>query len=116
MKQLDLNAWLLTPPPALGAARTARCCTRPRARSLPTTRALGPLTQDTIIRDPFFTEMPKFFGLPFKQLLEEKHPTAWVEFERDLIDEAQLFDKFFKDGRAFDGRGLVAAMVRGAAS
>jgi hypothetical protein len=58
--------------------------------------------------------MPKFFGMPFKQLLEEKHPTAWVEFERDLIDEQQLFDKFFQDGRAFDGRGLVSAMVRGA--
>lgn len=55
--------------------------------------------------------MPKFFDLSFKELLEAKHPTAWVEFERDLINEEQLFAKFFKDGRSFDGKALVQMMV-----
>lgn len=55
--------------------------------------------------------MPKFFDLSFKELLEAKHPTAWVEFERDLINEQQLFAKFFKDGRSFDGKALVQMMV-----
>ena len=27
------------------------------------------------------------------QLLESKHPTAWVEFERSLITEGELFAK-----------------------
>jgi HAD superfamily hydrolase (TIGR01509 family) len=95
---------------------------------------------DTIVKDPFFTHMPAYFGLSFKevrfavgqlfplrppsvgahpspsklaptQLLESKHPTAWVEFERDEITEQQLFAKFFKDGSPFDGAGLVAHMV-----
>jgi hypothetical protein len=37
---------------------------------------------------------------------------AWVEFENDLIDQDQLFQKFFADGRQFDGQALVAHMVR----
>lgn len=40
-----------------------------------------------------------------------KHPTAWVEFETDRITEEELFAKFFKDGREFDGPALVAHMV-----
>lgn len=55
--------------------------------------------------------MPKFFNLTFKELLDAKHPTAWVEFERDLINEEELFAKFFKDGRSFDGKALVEMMV-----
>ena len=56
--------------------------------------------------------MPAFFGLTFDELLAAKHPTAWVEFERGDIDQQRLFDKFFKDGRPFDGEGLVRHMVR----
>lgn len=55
--------------------------------------------------------MPKFFDVSFSELLESKHPTAWIEFENNLIDEQQLFDKFFKDGRRFDGKALVDSMV-----
>ena len=44
------------------------------------------------------------------QLLDEKHPTAWVEFERGDISEAQLLAKFFKDGRAVDGAALRGRM------
>lgn len=41
------------------------------------------------------------------------HATAaWVEFENDLIDQDQLFQNFFADGRQFDGQALVAHMVR----
>lgn len=35
-----------------------------------------------------------------------------MEFENDLIDQDQLFQKFFADGRQFDGHALVAHMVR----
>jgi hypothetical protein len=37
---------------------------------------------------------------------------AWVEFENDVIDQDQLFEKFFADGRQFDGQALVEHMVR----
>jgi HAD superfamily hydrolase (TIGR01509 family) len=57
---------------------------------------------DTLVSDPFFRHMPEFFGLTLDELIQQKHPTAWVEFERGEIDEAQLAAKFFKDGRAFD--------------
>ena len=65
----------------------------------------------TIVADPFFTPLPDFFGMSFKELLAAKHPTAWVEFERGEIDEGALFEKFFADGRKFDAEGLVECMT-----
>ncbi|XP_070003564.1 flavin mononucleotide hydrolase 1, chloroplatic-like isoform X1 [Nicotiana sylvestris] len=44
--------------------------------------------------------------MPMKELLECKHPTAWIEFEKGLITEDELAMKFFKDGRSFDLEGL----------
>ncbi|XP_050241836.1 flavin mononucleotide hydrolase 1, chloroplatic isoform X4 [Quercus robur] len=60
---------------------------------------------DTIVRDPFYHDVPAFFGMPMKELLECKHPTAWIEFEKGMIDEVELARKFFKDGRSFDLEG-----------
>eukprot|EP00268_Persea_americana_P025646 TRINITY_DN24982_c0_g1_i3.p1 TRINITY_DN24982_c0_g1~~TRINITY_DN24982_c0_g1_i3.p1 ORF type:complete len:104 (+),score=28.59 TRINITY_DN24982_c0_g1_i3:34-312(+) len=42
---------------------------------------------DTLVRDPFYQDVPAFFGMPMKELLETKHPTAWIEFEKGLINE-----------------------------
>lgn len=114
---------------------------------------------DTLVTDPFFEHMPRFFNMSFKELLAAKHPTgreeacrcschthrlwpanlhapdsscttslqhcscshlllpcvltaAWVEFENDVINQDQLFEKFFADGRQFDGQALVQHMVR----
>ncbi|XP_050241833.1 flavin mononucleotide hydrolase 1, chloroplatic isoform X1 [Quercus robur] len=68
---------------------------------------------DTIVRDPFYHDVPAFFGMPMKELLECKHPTAWIEFEKGMIDEVELARKFFKDGRSFDLEGLKNCMKRG---
>ncbi|XP_010930152.1 flavin mononucleotide hydrolase 1, chloroplatic isoform X2 [Elaeis guineensis] len=68
---------------------------------------------DTIVRDPFYHDIPAFFQMSMKELLESKHPTAWVEFEMGLIDENELAKKFFKDGRPFDLEGLKQCMLRG---
>ena len=57
---------------------------------------------DTLVSDPFFRHMPEFFGLSLDELIQQKHPTAWLEFERGEIDEAKLAQKFFADGRSFD--------------
>ncbi|KAL0288978.1 UNVERIFIED_CONTAM: Flavin mononucleotide hydrolase 1, chloroplatic, partial [Sesamum angustifolium] len=42
---------------------------------------------DTIVRDPFYHDVPAFFGMSMKELLECKHPTTWIEFEKGLINE-----------------------------
>lgn len=61
---------------------------------------------DTLVRDPFFTHMAPFFGLTFEELLEQKHPSAWGEFERGVITERELFERFFRDGRPIDGQAF----------
>ncbi|XP_020527672.1 uncharacterized protein LOC18441834 isoform X3 [Amborella trichopoda] len=68
---------------------------------------------DTIVRDPFYQDVPAFFRMPFKKLLNEKHPKAWIEFEEGLINEEELAKKFFKDGRHFDLQGLKECMKNG---
>ncbi|XP_042993022.1 flavin mononucleotide hydrolase 1, chloroplatic isoform X3 [Carya illinoinensis] len=57
---------------------------------------------DTLVRDPFYHDVPAFFGMSLKELIECKHPTAWIEFEKGMIDEVELSRIFFKDGRSFD--------------
>jgi FMN phosphatase YigB (HAD superfamily) len=66
---------------------------------------------DTLVRDPFFTHMAPHFGLSFEQLLRQKHPTAWRDFELGAIDEQALYRSFFADGRAIDGPGLKRTML-----
>ncbi|KAI3439382.1 uncharacterized protein J3R85_004799, partial [Psidium guajava] len=68
---------------------------------------------DTIVRDPFYQDVPAFFGMPLKELIECKHPATWIEFEKGLIDEMELARKFFKDGRHLDLEGLKTCMRRG---
>lgn len=61
----------------------------------------------TLVHDPFFVEMPAFFGMTFDAMLADKHPRAWVEFELDERSEASFLSSFFADGRTFDHRGFV---------
>lgn len=68
---------------------------------------------DTLVRDPFYHDIPAFFGMSMKELMECKHPTAWIEFEKGLISEDELAKKFFKDGRHLDVEGLKNCMRRG---
>lgn len=67
----------------------------------------------TLVRDPFYEDMPKFFGLTLKELLQQKHPSAWVEFECGHLSEPELVAKFFADGRPFDYEGLKRCMRDG---
>jgi HAD superfamily hydrolase (TIGR01509 family) len=61
----------------------------------------------TLVHDPFFDAMPAFFGLPFRAMLEQKHPSAWVEFELAQRTETELLREFFADGRAFDHQAFL---------
>ncbi|PWA70157.1 HAD hydrolase, subfamily IA [Artemisia annua] len=51
--------------------------------------------------------------MSMKELLDCKHPTAWIEFEKGLIDEVELERIFFKDGRKFDLEGLKSCVRDG---
>ena len=64
----------------------------------------------TLVHDPFFVEMPEFFGMTFDAMLEAKHPSAWVEFELGERSERSFLDNFFADGRDFDRRGFVSTI------
>ncbi|MDQ3034141.1 MAG: HAD family phosphatase [Myxococcota bacterium] len=60
---------------------------------------------DTLVRDPFHHEMPAFFGLTKAELIRVKHPTAWVDFELGVIDEAAFLADFLP-GRDWDREGF----------
>lgn len=68
--------------------------------------------QDTLVKDPFYEHMPRYFNMTFKELCASKHPSAWLEFEKGLISQDEFKRKFFTDGRSFDFEGLTAVMVR----
>lgn len=67
----------------------------------------------TLVSDPFFVEMPTFFGLTFEEMLKRKEPTAWLEFERDEIDEHTFLTRFFVDHAPFDHAAFMAAVQSG---
>jgi FMN phosphatase YigB (HAD superfamily) len=61
---------------------------------------------ETLVCEPFYEAMPKHFGITFDQLLEAKHPTTWVEFEKAEITEDECAQNFFRDGRQVDMAAL----------
>ncbi len=65
----------------------------------------------TLVHDPFFVEVPRFFGTDLRSLVARKHPSAWEEFELGQIDEEGLAQRFFADGRRLDVEGLKSAML-----
>jgi len=65
---------------------------------------------DTLVHEPFHHEMPAFFGLTMDELLDAKHPTAWVEFELGELTEEEFLARFFRDGRSFDRAAFVRAV------
>ncbi|MFZ9889590.1 MAG: HAD family hydrolase [Myxococcota bacterium] len=67
---------------------------------------------DTLVKDPFYEEMPAFFGCTLDELLAAKSPTAWVEFELGYIDEHEYHRRAFRDGRNYDGAALFQHMYR----
>jgi HAD superfamily hydrolase (TIGR01509 family) len=64
----------------------------------------------TLVHDPFFVEMPEFFGMSFDAMFASKHPSAWVEFEVGRCTESEFLNDFFSDRRDFDHRGFVDAV------
>ncbi|HJK90756.1 MAG TPA: HAD family phosphatase [Polyangiaceae bacterium LLY-WYZ-15_(1-7)] len=67
----------------------------------------------TLVHDPFHEDMPRFFGMSLEELLEAKHPDAWLRFERGEMSSEDFLAIFFADGRPYDVEGFVR-MVRDA--
>jgi FMN hydrolase / 5-amino-6-(5-phospho-D-ribitylamino)uracil phosphatase len=65
----------------------------------------------TLVYDPFYVEVPAFFGVELRALIARKRPTAWERFELGQLDDAGLAREFFADGRLLDVDGLKRAMV-----
>jgi HAD superfamily hydrolase (TIGR01509 family) len=61
----------------------------------------------TLVHDPFFEEMPEFFGVSFDDLIRSLKPGPWVEFELGRRSESEFLDDFFADGRGFDHTAFV---------
>lgn len=60
----------------------------------------------TLVHEPFYREIPGYFGMGLRDLLAIKHPTSWIEFENGKIDEKSFLEQFFADGRSFDHEGF----------
>lgn len=60
----------------------------------------------TLVHDPFYEEMPRWLGLSFDELLAQKDPHAWVDFEFGAIDQEVFAERFFADRRPLDGEAL----------
>ena len=68
---------------------------------------------DTLVKDPFWTAFPEFFGKPLDALMKEVTPDAWPRFERGEMTEAQWLGAAFADGRDIDGDALKARLYEG---
>ena len=64
----------------------------------------------TLVYDPFFVELPKAFGMSLQQVMQDKSPTAWEEFEKNEITEQQFFSRFFGPERPVDGQKMKNCM------
>jgi HAD superfamily hydrolase (TIGR01509 family) len=67
---------------------------------------------DTLVSEPFYGELPAFFGMTFEELLAAKEPRTWIDFELGTMEEAEFTERFFRDRRAVDGAALRRHMQR----
>ena len=64
----------------------------------------------TLVLDPFYEHVPRVLGMTLDELLQVKHPTAWVDFEKGHISEQEFLDGFFRDRREYDQQALLQCM------
>ena len=67
----------------------------------------------TLVHDPFYEEMPEFFGVSFRELLSMLQPGPWIEFELGRRSESEFLNDFFADRREFDHQAFVRAVQDG---
>ena len=67
---------------------------------------------NTLVQNPFYREIPDFFGLTLSELRRWSHPTSWLEFERGEISEVEYLKRMFADERPFDAGAFLAEVKR----
>ena len=70
---------------------------------------------DTLVWDPFFTELPRYFGMDLEKLYSLKDRQSYLDFEHGRITEAEHVATFFTDRRTVDVqeiKGLLRASYR----
>ena len=66
---------------------------------------------ETLVTEPFWGALPRFFGTSREDLLSQLHPTSWVDFEKGLISESEYWELFFEDRRPVDAVGVRACLT-----
>lgn len=61
---------------------------------------------ETLVTEPYFTDLPAHFGISVAELRQQMHPTSWIDFEEGHITEAEYYQRFFLDGRPVDADSL----------
>src|SRR5688500_11194999 len=99
-----------TPPSRIEAAVSRGVRPDPAEREASRLRTARPVmlfgVMGVLVHDPFFVEVPAFFATDLHTLVQQRHPTAWVEFELGAIDEVELGRRFFADERELDVASL----------
>ncbi|HTA46981.1 MAG TPA: HAD-IA family hydrolase [Bryobacteraceae bacterium] len=67
----------------------------------------------TLVQNPFYREIPAFFGLTLSELRSSSNPASWIEFECGEIPEAEYLRRMFADERKFDSGVFLAEVRRG---
>jgi HAD superfamily hydrolase (TIGR01509 family) len=57
---------------------------------------------ETLVTEPYFNDLPAYFGLTVEELRQQMHPTSWIDFEEGRLTEAEYYRQFFRDGRPLD--------------
>lgn len=65
----------------------------------------------TLVYNPFFVEIPAFFGISLEELQRCKHPTSWIEFESGAINQQEYLARLFADRRPFNHAAFLACMA-----
>ncbi len=68
---------------------------------------------DTLVFDPAYTEVLRFFRTDRTTFFAQKSKDAYLRFERGELDEVGFRRSYFLDGRDFDLEGLKAALYAG---
>lgn len=83
--------------------------------SVPSTSVTALLldVMDTLVHDPFYEEVLDFFQMELDELFAVKSKTAYLDFERGRIDEAEFARTYFLDGRPLDVEALKRRLAGG---
>ena len=66
----------------------------------------------TLVQNPFYLEIPAFFGLTVSELRRCSDKTSWLEFERGEITEAEYLRRMFADERWFNNDAFLTEVKR----